>query len=660
MARTLFATLVGINAYPGSKNPLNGCVRDVVELNRFLTSFCQQQESLDYQPVYFLAPNPADKFLLERDLPVSYDEPTFANLSGKAFAHLKQAKRDDICLFYFSGHGSQVPAPPEFLQSKPDGMNETLVCVDSRNGARDLIDKELAYLIWDTLREKEGVHCLLIVDSCHSGNNFREESDQVKYRHESPTGESVPFSQYLGYGQNFYVQKPDGSYEPPVVRYIHLAAAAAHEKALEINGAGLFTSRLLDTLKTGGTAFSYRELMQAVQASVRNRTVNQNPVQFSRVVEDQDMTFLGTGIKPYRPTYELRYNGQHWILYGGEIDGLLSTSVVRVEGTEVRATIEEAGGNQSLLSGEGLGALEVSRAYRAYVVGRAGRKIQAGFSIALKKYPEIVAQLKSAWGETQRLYTDLLEAEGSSPGYLVRLTRDNAFVLTHANNPNYPLFKRTHDPKLFWEQVEAVGRWVSISELRQESDVFREEDFVFTWEIIEGQELDEVNLDAVRGDKETGMVSEKVLRYKGRFQPAFRLSISLHPQSRIKECFAGALYLQSKYGVMSNLIEGDDQLLVRGGPPISLGYYEGARRRSTLPITIDPDYKAWNIHEIVEYVKIVVSSRQLDLSRYEQQDLMLDNDPRGDLRSVGLERKRASAVSGLDWAVFTARVRTVK
>ena len=46
--------------------------------------------------------------------------------------HLTQAGPDDTVLFYYSGHGSQEYAPPEFWAVEPDHLDETLVCFDSR------------------------------------------------------------------------------------------------------------------------------------------------------------------------------------------------------------------------------------------------------------------------------------------------------------------------------------------------------------------------------------------------------------------------------------------------------------------------------------------------------------------------------------------------
>ncbi len=72
--------------------------------------------------------------------------------------HLGQAKKGDIALFYYSGHGSQEQAPEEFWKIEPDHLDETLVCYDSRNpGSWDLADKEIAKLIGEVAAQ--GPHC---------------------------------------------------------------------------------------------------------------------------------------------------------------------------------------------------------------------------------------------------------------------------------------------------------------------------------------------------------------------------------------------------------------------------------------------------------------------------------------------------------------------
>ena len=92
-------------------------------------------------------------------------------------SHLGQAGPGDVALFYYSGHGSQENAPPEFWDFEPDRQNETLVCYDSRSSdGWVLADKELAQLISEVAAN--GPHFTVILDCCHSGSGTRD-ADEV-------------------------------------------------------------------------------------------------------------------------------------------------------------------------------------------------------------------------------------------------------------------------------------------------------------------------------------------------------------------------------------------------------------------------------------------------------------------------------------------------
>src|SRR5688572_17966238 len=314
--RCLFASLIGINAY--QQNALSGCIKDVLAVDLLLREQCNQQGKgkLQYEPKYFLAPTEADKkriaaYAKEQKLkkfPASL--PTFKNISTEAFAHLKNAKDGDICVFYFSGHGSQAEAPEEFWHLNGTRQNETLVCLDSRDesnaAGRDLVDKELAFLLWDAIGQKK-LHCLIIMDCCHSGNNTREIASDTRYRLLPASKTKIPFNKYIGFGNTNFYETRNGKANIKVARYVHLAAAMDAEKAQESSDGGLFTSKLVEVLRAGGTAKTYRELMRTVGTTVRSRNTQQNPVPFALVDDDLDLQFLGNGIVPYRPTFEVRY-----------------------------------------------------------------------------------------------------------------------------------------------------------------------------------------------------------------------------------------------------------------------------------------------------------------------------------------------------------------
>ncbi|MDX2249504.1 MAG: caspase family protein [Bacteroidia bacterium] len=666
--RSLYASLIGINAYP--QNPLYGCMKDVLGMDILLRDLAMQQgenEGINYKPLYFLAPHEEDKMFISEQISESYEAPTFENLSNKAFAHFKQAQSGDICLFYYCGHGSQIDAPTEFW-NKSDKKNETLVCVDSRTEARELIDKELAYLIWDAVGDKPDVHCLIITDCCHSGNNFRadvEETASVRYRILPSSGQQIPFQQYLGYDKGFYTAKPDGKYDIKIARYVQLAAASAHEKALETSiSGGLFTSKLLEVLKTGGTGKSYRELMQAVSVSVRNRSVNQNPVAFAENNKDLNLTFLGGGIKPYQPSFEVRYDYglKKWIMYGGKIQAVTSShahksTIIQIVGTNITAEVVKVENTRSELEEKSLETLDKTKeGYQAILIQRAGKKLKLGISEGLKREPELLARLKKAYLKTDLLYVDL-ENEDDLSDYYIRLTDTHEFVLTHSDD-TIPMFRRESDPEIFLQNVEVFGRWANTAELQNESSRFSENNFIFKWERIEGENLTYENLDTIQGITEYGFENEKIFHYREGQQPAFRLSIALHPESPIAVCYVGCVFLYSQYGVNPGMIQPDEQRLVKGGNPISLSYVDNGLRYQTLPLTMNPLYASHHIYEITEYLKFFVSTTPLDLDRFAQPELNLDGEPNDIMRSTLRLESPKDSLNHSDWAVFTIKIRT--
>ena len=70
------------------------------------------------------------------------------------------AQRDDVCLFYFSGHGSQVK---NSRSEELDRMDESIVPADTREGIADIRDKELRRLFRPLL--DRGARLTTILDS---------------------------------------------------------------------------------------------------------------------------------------------------------------------------------------------------------------------------------------------------------------------------------------------------------------------------------------------------------------------------------------------------------------------------------------------------------------------------------------------------------------
>jgi hypothetical protein len=91
---------------------------------------------------------------------------------------IDEASEGDICVFYYSGHGSQVR---NSKGGEPDGMDESIVPADTNRGAKDIRDKELARIFLKAINEKK-VKLTVILDSCHSGSAARGYPREEKSR----------------------------------------------------------------------------------------------------------------------------------------------------------------------------------------------------------------------------------------------------------------------------------------------------------------------------------------------------------------------------------------------------------------------------------------------------------------------------------------------
>ena len=155
MSKNIYALLVGIDNYLVKSIPtLQGCVNDIKAIATYLETQVGNQWTL--QSPHILINEAA----------------TRQGIIDGFQQYLTQADSEDIALFYYSGHGGQEKAPPEFRHLEPDGLDETLVCYDSRTPeSQDLADKELRYLLAQVA--KNNPRTVVILDCCHSGSGTR-------------------------------------------------------------------------------------------------------------------------------------------------------------------------------------------------------------------------------------------------------------------------------------------------------------------------------------------------------------------------------------------------------------------------------------------------------------------------------------------------------
>lgn len=140
------ALLVGINRYRIPGADLRGCVNDVKNMQMVLTKYYG-----------FVA---SDIAVL-----TDYDATKKAMQAG-IVKLLKQAKKGDVLLLHYSGHGANVP---DKNGDEADNRDEIL-CPTDLNWYDPLLDDWLR-TTFDQLGE--GVNFTVIMDCCHSGSNTR-------------------------------------------------------------------------------------------------------------------------------------------------------------------------------------------------------------------------------------------------------------------------------------------------------------------------------------------------------------------------------------------------------------------------------------------------------------------------------------------------------
>jgi pimeloyl-ACP methyl ester carboxylesterase len=675
-SRNLYATLIGINDYK-YVTPLRGCIKDILNIDEILRGICDsQQTTIAYHPLHLLAPasgdTTIDKYKTRTGLPIDPVSPTFKNITQAGFNHLRQAKENDICLLYFSGHGSYI-ATPENFEGRNTRQCETLVCLDSRTTARDLVDKEIAFLLHEVTKDKPNLHCLVIMDCCHSGDNTRSiqksiRASDIRFREAPPSNLKLNLENYIGYSDQFF-KKENGSVHHPAPRHVQLAACRNHEKARDQIQGGLFSTKLATLLKNGGASMSYNQLVQSLSATVTMYEGFQNPTCYAATETDLDLGFLGSPMNAYRPSYEVRYfsedeNTGTWKLMAGSLQGIVPTTpngaktIITIESTaEIDAEVSAVDDFTSTLQGDGLKKLAPEKTYSARLTMLAIPKLVLRWPKEEDTPGQIRKALQEAFDPSTYLYIQLDAEESESTDFHIN-TFERAdgyyFYLSQISN-DIPLFKAQLEAKQFLSDANAMGKWTYLQGLENLfPSQFTADDFEFTVETIEGTKTsgDIATQDVIVGEKQ--LISPKdtiALAYVNEIHPAFRLSVKIKSTASFDACYIEALYLDSSFGVRQ--LSDPTLNRITKTMPFDLGISNDKNEfRKLVRVGVPDAYDDYNIDTITEHVKIFVSTRpQLSLKQYLQSSLELERKtlPK---RSPGIRGTTPRTAKKSDWAVF--------
>jgi pimeloyl-ACP methyl ester carboxylesterase len=595
MARNLFAFMVGINNYQAPVPRLSGCTNDIDAFESYLSGRTAK-----------------DQFNLQL-LKLMDEQATRQAVIDGFRKHLHQAGKDDVALFYYSGHGSQETAPEEFWALEPDHMDETLVCYDSRQlDGWDLADKELAYLIHEVA--ENGPHMVVILDCCHSGSGTRDVSLETSIRwapadQRERSVDSFLFTRDLSESTRIMdtAARPKGWMDLPEGRHILMAACRDDETAKEYYADGrpygAFSYFLRSTLESANGPLTYRDLFKQAQSRVRSNLYNQSPQLETTQSSDLDLPFLGGALLPRPENFTLSFDGSEWMLDAGSIHGI--PAPFGDETTQLVVFPLDAQANDLLDITKALGQVDVVQVYP-----QASRLRVIDLELdPTKTYKAIVVNLPLPLLEVKfegdeealALVREAMKvsAPGGKPSLYIRemqatprlrlLTKDSAYTITNPGEDR-PLVSRLYGYELdnatkVVQRLEHIARWMRTMDLQNPGSRLA---------------MDAIQMSVLRDGVELSP-NEMTFDYQfrnGRWeQPSYSL--------RLKNNSSETLYC-----AVLGLYESFSIEVVIGKPTVRLGPGEEFNAQKYLSI---PD-EVWQqgIAERQDVLKLIVSTDEFD------------------------------------------------
>jgi pimeloyl-ACP methyl ester carboxylesterase len=628
----IYALLVGINKYP--VKPLSGCINDVNAVDDFLKKFYGSTRASDL------------KILRVTDEDAV--SPTRANIVS-AFDHFLPAGDHDTCFFYYSGHGSYSPAPPEFW-SEADMKSESFVCIDSRTpGGKDLMDKEMGYLIWKTMQKKVNTRFIVITDCCHCGTITRNIDDSgIMDRMMPDASETAAVREWLGYGEEiegerFYKEIKDPQtgttrFQFRQGRHLHLSASRENQTAKELNIDGItrgaFTHSLLKILYSSKGHITYRDLVKKTAILVKNLVTDQLPGLHVNGHNDNltgDEIFLTSSAvmdDSYLVYFDQRWR---WCIKAGLIHGVSTGDEVIIDGLGNTAVTGTPAPDFSTVTE--IAGLDAANSYRATIVHQPNQPLSVSFDPKFTGHQHdlIEKQLTGNPDKSIALQKDL-------PGRFIIRSRNNEVFLTLAGSAN-PLMrpiavKTIQDAIFFTERIGLVNKWTNLLELSQSSLSAKNYEIVLYRSTVAG------NYDSSSFKRVT--VSEPLIDFcyledqSGEWhQPAFRLAIRNTGASAL---WISNAYLGFDYSISTEFFE-EIELLAPGNEAW-LSFVNDDAEENTILLNLDDEYSGLGYTEITEYLKIFIATQQIDTDNLRQDGLELPV-----LKSRSVEARSPSAIT---------------
>lgn len=626
MTRKIYALLVGIDEYPSPIPRLRGCVNDVVSFETYLSKRTGEDTGVGLEV-----------------LSLTNERATRQAVIDGFRALFAKAGKEDVALFYYSGHGSQEQAPEEFWAIEPDHLDETLVLFDSREAGKwDLADKELAKLIGEV--GASGAHVVVILDCCHSGSGTREIGTVVR---RAPTDlRRRPIESFLDGAVEASSgarssSRDAGGWAVPDARHVLFAACRADEEAKETTGGGehrgAFSYSLGEALKSAAGIATYRDLFARTSSLVSGQVKNQTPQLESTRSDDLDALFLDGTIRPSPATYKADFVQGRWQINGGAAHG-----IPRVDGSETTrlalfrfdapasdldaldkalgiARVEAVQAATSQLVIEKGDTLDTSQTYKAVIISLPVPRTGVAL-VGDRKACDLVREALATAAVDNEPSPFVFEASTEPPEFRL-IARDGRFVITRPEDER-PLVAKIEGldragARLAVKRLEHMARWSQALRLSNPASSIRPGDVKLAF-LVDGEEVTgtDIRLE-YRPDKHGESVA-----------PTFKVSMT---NTTGRDLYCGLLDLTQRYRISA-------ELLNAGCEKLEAGQTVWANNGQEIYATVPDEVFNNGVVEYKDWLKLVVCTQPFDARLLELPTLDMDG-PQGD-------RSRAIARNG--------------
>lgn len=635
----LYALVVGIDAYEDQVvlnqkvafPKLRGCVADATKIRRYL----ENDGSFDQKHIRFLTNQQATKTEIVN-----------------AFQNLGQAGKDDVIVFYYSGHGTQELADATVWTSEQDGKLECLVSYYDEDHADDYLisDKELRYLINGV--SKNGAHITVISDCCHSGDNTRD-AELIRLTYEGVIERRIPYVFPQRTWEKFIFS---GEHSPgdfagrhidtvlPPVRHVSFSACESDESAVEVSGEGVFTKYLLKSLEASGGRLSYAALHGRVKQMLNN-AFGQTPVMYIPPAFHRELALNNVFNKPGgagNTTYAdvIRDGAGNWVLQRGAVHGIGRATggiTVRDDDKVFEAKVRSVGADTTILEFDNAVEPEpdTTKVYRGYVEGLMSQQ--------LKIYVNNVDNaLADSLLFTEKLMFEIpaqarLEAKEAEADYTLSF-RNGRAVLTKPFDTFRPVVEQLAlDSDAFASELlkdlKHISNWHFLKNLR--NDAAAGTPLRIEVSDADGKPIAADN-DVVRLDYQ---------QVDGEWKGSIRIKIANTSSRKLYCC---CVFLDAGFGASLGLL---DPIVTPLDPGASKELsYNG---QTSIPISLDNYVRLYNWPKSVEYLQFIVSAD--DLSNIEELALESLSAPftvrkKGSTRGIGASARETDESVAASWS----------